>query len=55
MTEKLTFEEWCEKYIKVDPNMKQELSMLHGIDADKEIDAAVRREYDFYINGGFQK
>ena len=57
MNEKLTYEEWREKYAKVsiDVDVVESLQKLHNVDAHKEIEAAMRKEYEFYINGEFNK
>lgn len=56
MNKKLTYEEWCKKYmVDIDPVMIEDLKQFHGIDAAKEVEAVRRSEYEFYINGGFEK
>lgn len=55
MNEKLSYEEWCKKYmVDIDPVMIEDLKQFHGIDAAKEVEAVRRSEYEFYINGGFE-
>lgn len=55
MNEKLSYEEWCKKYlVDIDPVMIEDLKQFHGIDALKEVEAVRRSEYEFYINGGFE-
>jgi len=51
MNEKLTYEEWREKYVSISDEARKSLKELHNIDADKEVDQAVRKEYEFYVNG----
>ena len=56
MNTKLTYEEWRNRYcgqVAMSADLKEELHQLHNIDADKEIEAAMRKEYEFYLNGGF--
>ena len=54
MAQKLTYEEWCEKYITpVTVESRQALKKYHNIDADAVFEQARRKEYDFYLNGGF--
>ena len=56
MNEKLSYEEWCKKYlVDIDPALIEDLKQFHGIDAIKEVEAVRRSEYEFYINGGFEK
>ena len=52
MNEKLTYEEWRKRYmVSLDDNTKSQLQELHNIDADVEIEAAMRLEYKFYLDG----
>jgi hypothetical protein len=39
MNEKLTYEEWCKKYMvaDIDPALIEDLKQFHGIDAVKEV------------------
>jgi hypothetical protein len=54
MAQKLTYEQWCEKFtISVTDKVRQELKEYHNIDADAEVEQARRKEYEFYINEGF--
>ena len=56
MNEKLSYEEWVEKYCApVSEEMMADLKKYHGLDAVKEVEAVRRSEYEFYINGGFEK
>lgn len=49
--QKLTYEQWRERYsIEITEQARTELKLLHGVDADSEIEQAMRREYDRYIN-----
>ena len=55
MNEKLSYEEWCKKYlVDIDPAMIEDLKQFHGIDAIREVEALRRSEYELYINGGFE-
>ena len=54
MSTKLTYEEWQSRYcgqVTMADELKEELKQLHNIDADKEIGAAMRGEYEIYLNG----
>ena len=52
MNEKLTYEEWRKRYtVSLADDIKLQLKELHNIDADAEIEAAMRLEYDFYLEG----
>jgi hypothetical protein len=51
MNEKLTYEEWRKRYTVSFGDVKSQLKELHDIDADAEIEAAMRLEYDFYLKG----
>ena len=56
--EKLTYEEWCMLYfgqIAIPEDVKEDLKRLHNVDADEEIESMIRREYNFYINGGVKE
>ena len=57
MSEKLSYEEWKKKFGSV--AMSQEecglIKTLHGIDIAEDIEAVNKAEYDFYINGGYDK
>jgi hypothetical protein len=54
MAQKLTYEQWCEKIkISITDEARQALKEYHNIDADSEVEQARRKEYEFYINGGF--
>jgi len=51
--EKLTYEEWCVLYfgqITIPEDVKEDLKRLHNVDADKEIEVAIRKRYDYYLN-----
>jgi hypothetical protein len=53
---KLTFEQWHERYCRsITNDLKDELNQFLDIDAVEVIEAAQRQEYEFYINGGFDK
>lgn len=50
--QKLTYEQWCEKYMApVDAAALSALEEYHLIDAAYEVEQARRKEYEFYING----
>ena len=54
MNEKLTYEEWRKRYtVSIGDDIKSQLNELHDIDADAdaEIEAAMRLEYKFYLDG----
>ena len=56
MKEKLTFEEWCEKYtLPVTDEIRQDMKNRFNLDADKEIELALRAQYQIYINGEYEK
>ena len=56
MIQKLTYEEWRDRYCQVvmAEVLKEELAQLHNIDANKEIEAAMREEYKVYLNSVVQ-
>lgn len=48
----LTYEQWRERYsVEISDAARQELHELHNIDADLEIETAMRRKYNSYIAG----
>lgn len=49
---KLSYEEWRKKIgpMEVTDEVQTELQELHGIDARKEVETALRQEYDFLFN-----
>ena len=52
MNEKLTYEEWRKRYtVSLGDDIKSQLKELHDIDADVEIEKAMRLEYKFYLDG----
>lgn len=56
MNKRLTYDEWVDMYaVPLDDETRLALRELHGIDADDEIEQARRKEYEFYLNGGFDK
>lgn len=59
MNKKLTYEEWVDMYAAPqDDESFQALKELHGLNADEVIELIEqtrRKEYEFYINGGFDK
>lgn len=53
MNEKLTYEEWRKKYtVEITEDAKNGLKDIHNIDAEKEIESAMRMEYEWYLNNG---
>jgi hypothetical protein len=57
MNNKLNYEEWCNKYMlaNVVTDEDRKKFKLQKIDIDKQIEEARLREYEFYINGGFEE
>ena len=58
MNEKLSYEEWCEKYrgtIVVPDNVRRDLKEFHDIDADAEIEGVIRKEYEVYLSAGVKE
>lgn len=56
MNEKLSYEDWRDKFaVKIDGVAIDGLKQFHNIDAVKEVESALRQEYEFYLNGGFDK
>jgi hypothetical protein len=56
MSQKLSYEEWRDRYwgqVTMADELKAELKQLHNIDADTEIESAMRREYELYLNGEY--
>lgn len=53
MSEKLSYEEWKKKFAEVilTKEAKEDLTRSHNFDLHKEIENALIREYEFYING----
>lgn len=50
--QKLTYEQWRERYsVEITEEARTVLKTLHNVDADLEIEKAMRREYNSYING----
>ncbi len=50
MNNLLTYEEFKEKYtVNIGDDVKRALAALHGVDAEAEIEAAIRREYADYL------
>lgn len=55
MNEKLTYDQWKEKYsYKITDEFKNPLKKLYGIDVEKEIEEAMKKEYQKYINGFYE-
>ena len=55
---KLTYEEWREKFhgtVSISDDVRKELKEFHDIDADAEIELAIRKEYEFYLNFGVEE
>ena len=51
----MSYEEFKQFHIDVDPNLAEKLQELHGIDIDKELDKVMRQEYDFYLERNVEK
>ncbi len=52
MNEKLSYEEWREKFhgtMVISEEVKKELREFHNLDAGTEIEWAMRKEYEFYL------
>lgn len=57
MNEKLSYEDWLERNfgtVTISEEARQSLKELHDIDADSEVESAIRKEYEFYLTGGFK-
>jgi hypothetical protein len=53
MNEKLTYEQWRDRYfgkVTVAEGVREDLQRFHNIDAAKEIENAMRKEYALYLN-----
>jgi hypothetical protein len=51
MNEKLTYEQWREKYAAViSDETRRSLKEIHGLDLDKEVEQILRKDYNFYCN-----
>jgi hypothetical protein len=53
MNEKLTYEQWLTKQfgkVTVAEDVKENLRQFYNIDAAKEIESAIRKEYELYLN-----
>ena len=58
MNEKLSYEEWCEKYrgtVVISDDVRRDLKYFHDIDADDEIEGAIRKEYEVYLSAGVEE
>ena len=58
MNEQLSYEEWRCRYwgqVTMADELKAELKQLHDIDADTEIESAMRREYELYLKGEYNQ
>ena len=56
MTEKLTYEEWRARMnVTITHEAITDLKKYHNIDAVAETEKALRKEYEFYLNGGFDE
>lgn len=56
MKEKLTYKEWRVRHIvNISPEVKEDLKKFHNIDAVDEIEKAMRKEYEYYLNREFNK
>ena len=57
MNEKLTYEEWRVQNVPtviVSDEARRGLKEHHDINADAEVERAIRKEYEAYINGGVE-
>lgn len=55
VNDKLTYEQWRQYFSPVTNDVRTTLKELHNVDADKEIEEAIRKEYEFYINNEYSK
>ena len=56
MNEKLTYEQWRARLnVTVTDEAIADLKKYHNIDAVEETEKALRREYEFYLNGVYDK
>lgn len=50
MNEKLSYEEWrARQTVNMSPQIREDLKNLHNIDADEEVERAMRTEYEYYL------
>jgi hypothetical protein len=50
MAQELTYEEWRSlNTVVIDTGVSAALKQLHNIDADAEVESAMRREYEAYL------
>ncbi|MBM3203884.1 hypothetical protein FJZ55_08295 [Candidatus Woesearchaeota archaeon] len=49
MKQKLSFDDWEQLYIKIDPQLREDLSKIDGIDVDSEINFILEEEYNTYL------
>jgi hypothetical protein len=50
MAQKLTYEEWRSlNTVVIDTGVSEALKQQHNIDADAEVESAMRREYEAYL------
>jgi hypothetical protein len=50
MAQKLTYEEWRSlNTVVIDTGVSAALKQQHNIDADAEVESAMRREYEAYL------
>jgi len=55
---KLSYEEWRAKYIgtvTISEEAQKGLKDFHNLDAATEVESAIRKEYEFYLNDGLVK
>ena len=51
MNEKLNYEEWRKIFtVSISDEARKGLKEFHDIDADEEVEQAMRKEYVFYVN-----
>ena len=49
MTEKLTYEQFCEQCLTIAPELLEDLERFHGINATAELENIKRQEYNEYL------
>lgn len=53
---KISYEEWRKLHtVEMADDVRDALESFHAIDAEKEVEEALRKEYEFYANGGYDK
>ena len=50
--EKLSYEEWRERMsVVVTDEVRNHMKKFHNLNADEEVEKALKKEYEVYING----